>query len=373
MNDLNKAELKAKLKEKTNSLVTGDKELFATLSKWVISEKKKERANNFRKENRDLLDEYIKLWDLEIINKYKEMFMEKKNTNIVNSNIKSEYIRRELSTRKSVNEPGWISEIMTSDENEDVQLIALENRNRVRWWMNWGWVRYTHIISLDKWNKNLFVNSVIVRDEFESYKDKPDQRIRNVKILEVKDNKITIGIETSGGFEVKIIDAKTRSIIKNYYINYAEQQEIMKNKIQTEFDRDPNDLKYNIKNINEVIGKKYNSKIIEEVEPWTYIVLGMNEDDKWRVKDADCYLLKDWREKFKKININMKGLNQHTFGGQYPTIRKKIKINSSDSSNDNINIDVDFILEEGSYYQQDYRYREPSKLDQKNFKISLEK
>ena len=69
----------------------------------------------------------------------------------------------------------------------------------------------------------------------------------------------------------------------------------------------------------------------------------------------------------------MKGLNQHTFSGQYQTIRKKIKINSSDSSNDNINIDVDFILEEGSYYQQDYRYREPSKLDQKNFKISLEK
>jgi hypothetical protein len=52
----NKVELKAKLKAKTDKLVSQDKELFANLSKEEITEKKKERAKGFREENRELLD-----------------------------------------------------------------------------------------------------------------------------------------------------------------------------------------------------------------------------------------------------------------------------------------------------------------------------
>lgn len=56
-NSKNHAELKAELKAKTDKLVSQDKELFANLSKEEIIEKKKERAKNFKKDNRFLLDE----------------------------------------------------------------------------------------------------------------------------------------------------------------------------------------------------------------------------------------------------------------------------------------------------------------------------
>lgn len=52
----NKAELiKAELKAKTDKLVSQDKELFANLSKEEITEKKKERAKDFREDNSLLL------------------------------------------------------------------------------------------------------------------------------------------------------------------------------------------------------------------------------------------------------------------------------------------------------------------------------
>lgn len=54
----NKAELiKAELKAKTDKLVSQDKELFVNLSKEEITEKKKKRAKDFRKENRDMLND----------------------------------------------------------------------------------------------------------------------------------------------------------------------------------------------------------------------------------------------------------------------------------------------------------------------------
>jgi len=56
-NSKNRAELKAQLKAKTATLVSRDKELFANLSKSEITEIKKERANEFRDKNRELIDE----------------------------------------------------------------------------------------------------------------------------------------------------------------------------------------------------------------------------------------------------------------------------------------------------------------------------
>ncbi len=54
----NHAQIKAKLKEKTDKLVSKDKELFVNLSKEEITEKKKEHAKAFREENKELLNEY---------------------------------------------------------------------------------------------------------------------------------------------------------------------------------------------------------------------------------------------------------------------------------------------------------------------------
>ncbi|HRX64009.1 MAG TPA: hypothetical protein P5060_02800 [Candidatus Absconditabacterales bacterium] len=48
--------LKDKVKTQTDELISQDKELFANLSKEEITEKKKERARNFREENKWLLD-----------------------------------------------------------------------------------------------------------------------------------------------------------------------------------------------------------------------------------------------------------------------------------------------------------------------------
>lgn len=70
----NHAELKAELKAKTNELVSQDKELFANLSKEEITEKKKERAKEFREENRELIDRNKIMF---LIKEYKELIKEK--------------------------------------------------------------------------------------------------------------------------------------------------------------------------------------------------------------------------------------------------------------------------------------------------------
>lgn len=59
----NRAEIKTELKAKTDTFVSQDKELFVNLSKKEITDKKKERAENFRQENKDILIQYKKLYD----------------------------------------------------------------------------------------------------------------------------------------------------------------------------------------------------------------------------------------------------------------------------------------------------------------------
>lgn len=371
---LTKANIKLKLKSKTDKLVSQDKELFANLSKENITKEKKERANSFRKENADLLNENKLLIKRKKVSQYKEAFDQRDRKNVLENKIKDSFVNRSLSTLKSVNNPGGISEVLVSDTEGDFQLVAMENRVWIRMWqVLWGWgIRHTHYVSLMNWNDELFSSEIIVRDEYYPDKDRKDERIRDVKILGVENDKVVVAIEKSGKFEVKEFDIKNNKLLNEYALNNADLETLKKKRMDLDFSRDEKTLKYNKENINDVLRKKYKSCEIIEVQKWTYIVLGINTKD-WRYTGVDCFLLQDWRRDFKKTTIDISGIDQYHFRWKYPSIESSSNAKLVESWDNNVSVGVEFVLKEDSYYQQDSYYGNPRTMGSVNLKVSLDK